>query len=141
MDGFTKADKGMFKTTGVHTIKAGKIKKEVAIKALPINISEMINDELPYPDAPKRFDKQSKQFIYNYEDQNWLKEKAKIDYLRTCAICVMGIDEEKSPIEGNTLLDKINTLQEMEMPLGTFVELSKAIQELSGIKEDEFRGS
>ncbi len=139
MQGFTKADKGKFKTTGVHVIRHGKEKIEVPIKSLPININDRINDELPYPDAPKRFDKQAKQFVYNHEDPAWLTEKQKIDALRTYAICIMGIDEEKFAIEGSNLLEKINTLIDLEMPIGYFVDLSKAIQELSGIKEDEFR--
>lgn len=109
------------------------------LKSLPTNVADIISDALPYPAAPKKFDRETKTWGQDLSSPEFLKEKAKIDAARTYALVIYGIDETLFPIQGNTLLEKIDTLIKTEIPLGYFSKIANAVGELSGISSDEFR--
>jgi hypothetical protein len=139
LDKLTKADKGRFeqKSTVKLELPSGEI-LEIPIKAVPINIQDKVAELFPYPEKPKRFNKQTRQWEY-IETDEWQEEVQKVDVMRTYAFVLMGIDEDRLQIEGDTVQEKIETLIATGLPMGAFLEIAKAIQELSMIREDEFR--
>jgi len=139
MAGFTKQDAGMFNQRSVFQLKLDDKVLDIPIISLSSNINDIISEELPYPQPPKKFIKATKSFSCNYEDEEYLEQKAKIDRLRTYAMVIHGIDQAQFPIEGNTLYEKIDTLIGTGIPIGFFAQIADAIGELSGISRAEFR--
>lgn len=134
----TKKDSKKFAKTKEVIIEWEGEKIDFHIKPLPINFQDKIEEILPFPDKKKIFDKQTKSWKY-IEDMEIQKEKEKILQKRIYLTVILGIDHTKDEIEGETELEKLETLKNSGIPIGIFIQLTKEIQEFSGLSEDMFR--
>ncbi len=151
---FLKKDAGRFKNLckrtyemkiyGDDEFKPVEIWK-IPIKALPVNIDEILSRDFVEPTPPEKYNPKVKKFEPLYENPEYKKELEKVRRLKTYATVIYGIDEgreiddEPFIVEGEDLTDKIETLIGTGIPIGYFTDLSNAIMELTGIDVESFR--
>ncbi|NLT46003.1 MAG: hypothetical protein GXX80_10915 [Thermotogaceae bacterium] len=136
--------KGVFEAREVFKMEITGKKVEIPVKSLAVNFQDELDEQFPYPEAPKKPNKKTHKFEPDYEDQGYLKDCEAIDRIRIYATVAMAIDGkikvdgEEYAIEGEPY-EMIDSIMDTKIPLGYWTKLAERIQEISGIDEDSFR--
>lgn len=151
---------GKFEVKNSHEFEINMMKVRVPIKSLPVNFDEQLDEILPYPEPPKKPNRKTHTFEFDYNDPKYLTTKSKVDKLRIYATVILAMDGplqvaemketkkngEKVYSEFKTFeftskdtLDQIDELIETKIPIGHWADLANKVQEASGIKEEDFR--
>ncbi len=139
--------KGKLRVNSTYTTNINGMELVFPLKSLGLNFQDEIEREFPYPEAPTKPNKVQKQFAPDLNDPKYLEEKKKIDMIRTYAVVIKALDGhilvngEQLEFESDDIMERIDALIETEIPIGIFGEIVQKIQEISGIKPDEFRKS
>lgn len=136
---------GMFEVSDKCTLEIGDNTVVLNIKSLPVNFSDELDEILPYPKTPRKPNKKTHQFEDDPNDPKYKEERAKVERLRVYATVLMGLKEDVILVNGEEFVlegdiyAKIDALLETRIPMGYWIDIAKQINELSGIKEEDFR--